>query len=79
MSVSNCNILEINMIKEIINTSNRSDKTKKNLIKVLDSIINVADKIIEWEDYIDKNDNIFSSTDDDSDEDFGTILIPSTF
>ena len=83
MSISNKNIIEINMIKDIINNCDRDINTKNNLVKILDSIIKVADKIIEWEDYINENDNVFECYSTDEDEDssdgdyFPTILIPT--
>ena len=79
MSISNKNIIEINMIKDIINNCNRDINTKNNLVKILDSIIKVADKIIEWEDNI----NVFEHYSSDNSEDssdgeyFPTILIPT--
>ena len=49
MSVSGNHILEINFIREIIM---KSDKPE--LIEVLETIIKVADKIIEYGDFIDE-------------------------
>ena len=72
MSVSNNHILEISMIKELINNSSKNDETKHNLIEVLETIIKVADTIIEWEDYINPDDykHLASSTSSGSDSDY---------
>ena len=47
MSVSNNHILEISMIKELINNSSKNDETKHNLIEVLETIIKVLNVILK--------------------------------
>jgi len=86
MSISGNHILEINFIKDILK---KSDKPE--LVEVLETIIKVADKIIEFEDNIDEEDIIYnfnksvengemavdSSSEEDSDEEYFPPIKPT--
>lgn len=72
MSVSNNHIIEIQMIKNLIENSQHKDEIKKNLIDVIEIIVKVADTIIEWEDYIKAEDylGLVDSSTDSEDSDY---------
>tara|TARA_R110000824_G_scaffold397294_1_gene599917 strand:+ start:187 stop:450 length:264 start_codon:yes stop_codon:yes gene_type:complete len=75
MSVSNKNLIEIDMINQIIKSSTYGDETKKNLLDILEKIISVADKIDEWGDYM--NDEFlleYSDTSSEEEESDGDYL-----
>ena len=84
MSVSQDNTLEINMIRDIINNSNRGKKTIENLLKSFDMLIKVADQIIDYKDFTTYHlynprpsgqSNTSEESDTDDDESYLHILI----
>ena len=83
MSVSNKNLIEIDMINQIIKSSTYGDETKKNLLDILEKIISVADKIDEWGDYM--NDEFLleysdtSSEEEESDGDYEPVVKSLSF
>lgn len=73
MSVCQDNTLEINMIRDIIITSNRGKETIKNLLKSFNMLIKVADQIIEYKDYFDKDGmliEVHTESEDSDDSDY---------
>lgn len=76
MSVSSNHIIEINMIKELITNCDKCEKTRKGLLEVLESIIKVADTIMEInDDFLIHRDSDYSEesiSSEDSDEEYFT-------